>query len=533
MAYKASKVSSGGVTKDPNEVVQTLSDNATVDASQKGGVAAIAANTSSQQAMQDLTNYYAQQQAQENANAAYADSLTGGKYTQDMNYANYLTGGKTSGYLSYADYLAASGQAVTDSQKVRDQSVAQATADYNRQLANYGQTGEQLARSGLTNTGYSDAVNASAYAAKQNAIVQADATKAATDQSNRLGYAQYLQAHDAQQQEKMYTALEYTTAAGMTKDQAIAYAKALGFDDTIAESIGKANEAYTDATIANSNSAAELYNQLVSTDGFTYSPDTVNSLKTQLKNSGYDDATIEETIKKFEASYKAQQDDTYNLLMKSFDDDNAYNEIGYAAFGDEWAGMSASDKADGLVKYAAGLTTITADQKADFISSIIADSVGDEKSIEKAMNRAMEMEKLGLSTSLADQTRKLLADKIIEVSQGGNGIKLDTINGFPPGGVEELKGGTSVKVGGKTLELCFAGKKGRNDSMSPMRVNDVANADSYPDGTLGVHDGKLVCKYKGEFCAVKVDLNHMNFIVGKSKDEDYLYDMLLTKLPKV
>ena len=103
--------------------------------------------------------------------------------------------------------------------------MARANADYARALAGYGQTGEQLARSGLSNTGYSDASNNAAYAAKQNAILQADATKAATDQSNRLGYAQYLQAYDAQQQSKMLTVLEYTTQAGMTEEQAKAYAQ--------------------------------------------------------------------------------------------------------------------------------------------------------------------------------------------------------------------------------------------------------------------------------------------------------------------
>lgn len=485
MAYKASKVSSGGVTKDPNEVVQTLSDNATVDASQKGGVAAVAANTSSQQAMQDLTNYYAQQQAQENANAAYADSLTGGKYTQDMNYANYLTGGKTSGYLSYADYLAASGQAVTDSQKVRDQSVAQATADYNRQLANYGQTGEQLARSGLTNTGYSDAVNASAYAAKQNAIVQADATKAATDQSNRLGYAQYLQAYDAQQQEKMYTALEYTTAAGMTKDQAIAYAKALGFDDTIAESIGKANEAYTNATTANSNSAAELYNQLVSTEGFAYSPDTVNSLKTQLKNSGYDDATIEETIKRFEASYKAQQDDTYNLFMKALTDDSVLAQIG--ANIDGWDEMSDSDKVKSL--NAIVISDMTEEQKISYFTRRL-------NAQDNAKDIANEL------LSLKNQNKAMYNTMVNKASN-------DLIT----------TDGTYCYIDGKKIDLGFT-KNGR----TPVSISAVY----VKDGKLYANAGAF-----GSAREVYPDLGTRDSIFdGKDEDETILRDILVRYFSK-
>ena len=247
----------GTVTKDPNKVLDTLSGNATVDASPKGGVAAVAKGTDNQSAMEQLNNYYRQQAAKEQSDLAYADYLTDGKVSQDLKYGNYLTNGRFSGYNSYADYLASIGQSPQDSKKVRDASVAQANAAYERSLANYGQKGEQLARSGLSNTGYSDASNNAAYAAKQNAILQADATKSATDQSNRLGYAQYLQAYDAQQQSKMMSVLEYTTQMGMNGEQAKQYAKALGFDDTVSESIGNASEAYYTTTKAKEEESKE------------------------------------------------------------------------------------------------------------------------------------------------------------------------------------------------------------------------------------------------------------------------------------
>lgn len=500
MAYKEGKVSNGGATKDPNDVVKTLSDNATVDASQKGGVAAVAANTSSQQAMQNLTAYYAQQQAQDNANAAYADSLTGGKYTQDMNYANYLTGGKMSGYLSYADYLAASGQTVTDSQKVRDQSVAQATADYNRQLASYGQTGEQLARSGLANTGYSDAMNASAYAAKQNAIVQADATKAAVDQSNRLGYAQYLQAYDAQQQEKMYTALEYTTAAGMTKDQAIAYAKALGFDDTIAESIGKANEAYTNAAKANSNSSADLYNQLISTEGFTYSPDTVNSLKTQLKNSGYDDATIEETIKKFESTYKAQQDDTYGMLMKALTDDETFDRIGASI--DGWDEMSDSEKANAYNRLVAK-ADITEDQRVNILTKNI-EEISKKQGGGNALNELASYKNIAIN----EETYNRIAEKI------ANSIQLSD---------------KKYSVYGQNIDvdLKFAG----GDAKLQLQCTD-RDDQNISMTILGNHQNGEVFLYNGEFYRANGNGKYTRFnkVIGETDEQtDVWKDLLASK----
>ena len=73
------KVTNGTVTKDPDKVLTTLADNTTVDASPKGGVAAVAKGTDSQNAMDQLNNYYRQQAAKEKSDLAYADYLTGGK----------------------------------------------------------------------------------------------------------------------------------------------------------------------------------------------------------------------------------------------------------------------------------------------------------------------------------------------------------------------------------------------------------------------------------------------------------------------
>ena len=121
---------SSSVTKDPSDVIGTLTGNATVDASPKGGVAASAKGTNFQTAMDQLRNYYRQQienakagisntvsraqegysglkssmeqlreyyrkqAAKEKSDLAYADYLTGGKVSQDIKYGNYLTNGR-------------------------------------------------------------------------------------------------------------------------------------------------------------------------------------------------------------------------------------------------------------------------------------------------------------------------------------------------------------------------------------------------------------------------------------------------------
>ena len=79
----------GSVTKDPDSVIGALTDNTTVDASPKGGVAAVAKGTDSQNAMDQLNNYYRQQAAKEKSDLAYADYLTGRKPNTNENHQSH------------------------------------------------------------------------------------------------------------------------------------------------------------------------------------------------------------------------------------------------------------------------------------------------------------------------------------------------------------------------------------------------------------------------------------------------------------
>lgn len=428
----------GTVTKDPNKVLDTLSGNATVDASPKGGVAAVAKGTDGQSAMEQLNNYYRQQAAKEQSDLAYADYLTDGKVSQDLKYGNYLTNGRFSGYNSYAEYLASIGQTPQDSQKVRDASVAQANTAYERSLASYGQKGEQLARSGLSNTGYSDASNNAAYAAKQNAILQADATKAATDQSNRLGYAQYLQTYDAQQQSKMMSVLEYTTQAGMTAEQAKAYAKAVGFDDTVAESIGKAQAAYTEATSGTATKATDLYNTLVSNENFAYDPATKNSLRQQLLNSGYDEATVDDVLGRLDKSYTTAQGDSYELLLKGLTDNTAFSQIGAGI--DGWDKMTDAEKNEAYNKLIASSSGLTDEQKEKILSENIKAMVSAGKEGDDILDELYSYRSIGLSESIYQKIVKDVASTI-------------TINNYKPALRYGKDSAASLTIMGTTVDV--------------------------------------------------------------------------------
>lgn len=451
-----SKISLGTATKSPESVLKTLSDNATVNASPAAGVAATAKGTAEQDMVAQLNQYY-QKKAED---TAYADYLTNGQYTQNMNYANYLTNGKYSGYPSYEDYLYVTGQTPGDAQAVRDKTVAQANADYAKAKATYGQTGEQLARSGLTNTGYSDAITNAAYAAKQGAIAQANATKAATDTTNRIGYAQYLQVYDAQQQEKMLTVLEYTTQAGMSEEQAKAYAKAVGFDDTIAESIGKAQAAYTSAVSGDdSQKATDLYNSLVSQDDFTYDPATKGALRQQLLSGGYDSSTVDDVMGRLESNYSAQQEDMYNLFIGALTDDNAYNKVGSMI--DGWDEMDYSEKETAIDRYVAG-SNMTESQKLGYYKQKVSAKMSRGYSEGDILDELFSYKNIGLSESIYNSL----------INEMTKYIQLDD-EGYP------------VSIGNTKLSGILA-------STNNVFGKNVEGLGSAPRGTLKVaSDGKL------------------------------------------
>lgn len=538
----------GTVTKDPNKVLDTLSGNATVDASPKGGVAAVAKGTDNQSAMEQLNNYYRQQAAKEQSDLAYADYLTDGKVSQDLKYGNYLTNGRFSGYNSYADYLASIGQTPQDSQKVRDASVAQANAAYERSLANYGQKGEQLARSGLSNTGYSDASNNAAYAAKQNAILQADATKAATDQSNRLGYAQYLQAYDAQQQSKMMSVLEYTTQMGMNGEQAKQYAKSLGFDDTVSESIGNASEAYyttikakeeeskeqalkeyvlqagmtaeqakryakalgfDDAASeriglaaasyesASKGNASDLYNTLVSNENFAYDPAMKNSLRQQLLNSGYDEATVDDVLGRLDKSYTVGQKDSYDLIMKALTDDSAYEKIGSMI--DGFNEMSDNDKAVAIDKYVAS-SNLSNEQKTDFFYEKIYQKIMKDEKASDVLNELASYKSIGMPESVYNKVAYKMMG-YISVDENGiprnfNGTKLRT----------RVTGDGNMGIG---KEIGYLGNE--------------------PSGTLKAgNDGKLYMSTgNGKWYAAKIRIDGFGY---SDEEEEALNDITYQRL---
>lgn len=99
-----------------------------------------------------------------------------------------------SGAMSYADYLTRTG---TDTNRDYQAAVRQAETDYAKARATYGSTGESLARSGMSASGYADYITGAGFAAMQGAKVAAADTKALTDSQNAASYADYVAAQEA------------------------------------------------------------------------------------------------------------------------------------------------------------------------------------------------------------------------------------------------------------------------------------------------------------------------------------------------
>lgn len=522
----AGTVKSSSTTKSGEDVIKTLRNNATIDASQSGGTAKVAKGTDSQTAIENLITNYTVQAKNANADTNLTDSAlsASGAVSGDLAYANYLTANRPSGANTYAQYLASLGQSVTDSEKTRASSVAEANKEYAKALSTYGQTGEQLARSGLSNSGYADYLRATAYASNQTAKLSANATKTATDINNRLGYAQYLQTYDENMQNKMLTVLEYTTQLGMTKDQAVTYAKSIGLDDTMAESIGKAQDAYIGATGSASTDevntqATTLYTSLYDEDsGLTYTPANKSIYEAQWKAMGYSDEAIATAVEKLDSVYNATVTANYDLYRKAITDNNAVDKIGLSYYGsDVWGAMSASEKSTAIDKLIAQDSTLTDDQKADWYVECLDAKVADGQTTKDIMNELLSLQGSGMSEKLYNKIEQAVADKYISYSGGKyyfNGAEVEW-SGANTGSTNVIAESGSP-----------AGNRRLKEIKAELNIRQLKDGEIYYD-----KQRDTLCLYRNKRGVETIyklipDLGTSDFAYGLDADESVLTDML-------
>ena len=154
----------------------------------------------------------------------------------------------------YSDFVNWAKQNGVDSDKVFQDAMALARTQYEQSRATYGLQAEQLAQAGLTNSGVSDNLERAAYAQKVQAEQAALGQKAALDQANKQGFAEYQEQQKQQQQQytNLYQQLvdgyedEYGNIhAGVSPEMAIAQLKFAGLtDETMIAEAQKAYGAY-------------------------------------------------------------------------------------------------------------------------------------------------------------------------------------------------------------------------------------------------------------------------------------------------
>ena len=197
-------------------------------------------------------------------NGAYDDTVNSAENSDESRYASLLgtgeivfpdAGAENNAYQQWlqnqgVDLQGQYAQSVKQAQQAYAQALAANKSAYEQQLTTYGAAAENLAKSGLSASGYSDYLAGQAYAAQQAANVAAGQKYAEQQQSalqnaqeqSQEAYSEYLSQVNKQAQD-IYTALQST--GGTLSDEAKKYYEAVGYSP---EAIDKAETLYSQYT---------------------------------------------------------------------------------------------------------------------------------------------------------------------------------------------------------------------------------------------------------------------------------------------
>lgn len=134
--------------------------------------------------------------------------------------------------MSMKDFYDAGGYTFIDDYRGE---LADVDAAYERAIPGYGVQGEQMAKAGLTGTGYSDYMAGQAYAGRVAGQAVARANAMSSSKSFRSAYNQYVQSQKDQQEANLQTVIEKAQSVNMDPDMFIDVATKLGIPQTYAE----------------------------------------------------------------------------------------------------------------------------------------------------------------------------------------------------------------------------------------------------------------------------------------------------------
>lgn len=197
-------------------------------------------------------------------NGTYDDTVNSAENSDESIYASLIGTGEIvfpdagTGNSAYQQWLQNQGvdlqgqyaQSVKQAQQAYSQALAANKRAYEQQLTTYGAAAENLAKSGLSASGYSDYLAGQAYAAQQAAntaagqqyaMQQQSALKTAQEQS-QAAYSEYLSQVNQQAQD-IYSTLQST--GGKLSDEAKKYYETAGYSP---DAIAKAETLYSQYT---------------------------------------------------------------------------------------------------------------------------------------------------------------------------------------------------------------------------------------------------------------------------------------------
>lgn len=120
--------------------------------------------------------------------------------------------------------------AISQAEKTRDTAVSDAQRAYGQMLSESAQNAEKLARMGLTNSGYSDYLDASAYATKRGEISKAQATYDTNVQNAYNAYEQSVSDANTKRNDSYLALLQSLDSGEISPSVAQEVAKAYGYN---------------------------------------------------------------------------------------------------------------------------------------------------------------------------------------------------------------------------------------------------------------------------------------------------------------
>ena len=217
-------------------------------------------------------------------------------------------------------------QADKEAEVAKQKAAVDAQASYAQNKASYGANAEQLAQMGLTGSGYSDYINAQAYAQKRADVQQANATEQAAKVQNRATYedalselnanklqydmqqqekAEAKQEQDQQRQDNIYASLwegAINPDSGLTEESLATFAREYGLSEDKIQGLQQVL-AQTKAKAEAEKSAALKQGALDNINSGAVNESNLESYLDTLKGQGASDKDIEDVRNTYQSNY--------------------------------------------------------------------------------------------------------------------------------------------------------------------------------------------------------------------------------------